>query len=255
MVKTEIKERVGYVILDRQEKKNAFDPQMIHSILEAFESFEKNPDVKAVILSSSGDVFCAGADLEYLKTIQSNSYDENLTDSQLVKQLFHKIYAFPKLTIAQVEGHAIAGGAGLANVCDFCYTVPEAKFGYSEVKIGFLPAIVSVFLIRKIGESKARELLLTGRLIGADEAHSCGIANQIFSASDIKDKTFLIAKNLVETTSMDSIRLTKELLLKIQDLDPENAMDLAAKYNAQMRETNDFKKGINAFLNKEKLTW
>jgi methylglutaconyl-CoA hydratase len=255
MVITEINGQVGYVILNRLEKKNAFNPEMIQAIKDAFIDLEANPIVKVVVLSSNSDVFCAGADLEYLKQLQFNSFEDNLKDSEVVKSLFELIYTYPKITIAQVEGHAIAGGSGLATACDFCYAVPEAKFGYTEVRIGFTPAIVSVFLIRKIGEAKARELLLSGKLISSSHAQNIGMISEVFEVAQIKEKVAEIAGELARVTSAESILMTKSLLNELYDKSLPDAMNLGALYNAKMRETADFKKGITSFINKEKLTW
>lgn len=255
MVITDIRDRVGYIYLNRIEKKNAFNPEMISAMIAALNEFRHQDEVKVVVFASKSDVFCAGADLEYLKQIQQNNFEENLKDSMHVKDLFHHIYTYPKITISMIEGHAIAGGAGIATACDFCFMVPEAKLGYTEVKIGFVPAIVSVFLVKKIGEAKARNLLLTGRLIDGAEAKEMGIASAILSKETIEIETHLYAKNLADTTSLESIRYTKELLLHIHHLDIYTAMNLAAESNARMRETRDFQKGIQAFLSKEKLEW
>lgn len=255
MVLTEIRERIGYIILNRLDKKNAFNPEMIQEIQSAFDAFREDDQVKVVVLSSNSDVFCAGADLDYLKSLQTNSYNENLADSMAVKDMFEQIYTFPKITIAQIEGHAIAGGAGLANACDFCFAVPDIKMGYTEVKIGFTPAIVSVFLIRKIGEMKARELLLTGNLISALEAKKMNLINEIYSTEEIKEKVFDFAKNIAKTTSSESIKHTKELIGLLHDKSLQEGMILGAQFNAKMRETEDFKKGVSSFINKEKIDW
>jgi methylglutaconyl-CoA hydratase len=176
MLLQEVKNRIGYLILNRLEKKNALNFDYIKAIKSALDEMAKNTEVKVLVIKSNSDVFCAGADLEYLISLKENSYEDNLKDTRHIAELFDMIYNFPKLTIAQVEGHAIAGGCGIATAADFCYATPEAKFGYSEVKIGFIPALVSVYLIKKIGETKARELLLTGKLVarsGGRKARSC----------------------------------------------------------------------------------
>src|SRR5690606_14616565 len=133
--------------------------------------------VKVIIIRASGEVFSAGADLDYLQKLQTNSTQDNLEDTLALKELFYSIYTLPKMVIAQVEGHAIAGGCGLAAVCDLIFSVPEAKFGYTEVKIGFIPALVSCFLTRKLGEGRVRELLLSGELIDAQTAFDYGLIN------------------------------------------------------------------------------
>src|SRR5690606_36418588 len=127
-----------------------------------------------------------GADLEYLQKLQHNTFEENLTDSTILMELYKKIYLLKKVVIAQVNGHAIAGGAGLVSVCDFAFAVSEANFGYTEVKIGFIPAIVMVFLIKKIGEGKARELLLSGNIIDGEEAAKIGLINWVLEEDKLE---------------------------------------------------------------------
>ena len=145
----EKKGRIGIIIINRPDKRNALNSTVISELNEAFTSFEADNDVKVIILRARGSVFSAGADLQYLQELQTNSFDENLADSNNIKELFLKIYNLKKVVIAEVQGHAIAGGCGLMTVCDYAFTVPEAKFGYTEVKIGFIPAIVLVLCLER----------------------------------------------------------------------------------------------------------
>ncbi|MFN3315295.1 MAG: enoyl-CoA hydratase/isomerase family protein, partial [Raineya sp.] len=174
--------RIAYITLNRPDKRNALNFQVVEQLKQAFWKAKEDETAKVVVLRAEGKVFCAGADLEYLQTLQKNTFEENLADSSHLKELFELIYTHPKIVIAQIHGHAIAGGAGLATVCDFSYSVPDAQFGYTEVKIGFIPAIVMVFLLRKIGEGRAKELLLSGDLISAQKAQEFGLINYIVDA-------------------------------------------------------------------------
>ena len=248
-------ERVGFITLNRPEKRNALNAQFVSELKEAFNHAEKDTDCKVVILNAKGDAFCAGADLSYLQELQSNSYDENLADSTHLMELFQQIYTLPKVVIAQVQGHAIAGGCGLASVCDLAIASKESKFGYSEVKIGFVPAIVSVFLIKQIGVAKSKELLLTGKIISADEAKSIGLINKVSIKEKLESSVMYTAQSLVKTASADSLKLTKQLINGVSDKSISEGFEWAAEMNAKARETNDCKKGIAAFLNKEKLNW
>lgn len=169
-ITTHTSDRIFEIVLNRPDKRNALNSEFVSELISAFTNADVDENTRVVILKANGKVFSAGADLGYLQQLQKNTYEENLEDSTQLAELFKKIYFHKKLIIAQVEGHAIAGGCGLATVCDFVFAVPEAKFGYTEVKIGFVPAIVMFFLLRKIGEAKARELLLTGKLIDAQQA-------------------------------------------------------------------------------------
>ena len=255
LVEYQINNRIAYIILNRSEKRNALNSEIVAELSQAFEKAEHDEKVKVIVLKANGEVFSAGADLDYLKKLQSNSFEENLADSNLLKKLFEQIYGQPKIVIAQVQGHAIAGGCGLASVCDFIFSTPAAKFGYTEVKIGFIPAIVSLFLIRRIGEGKAKELLFSGDLIDANYAKQIGLVNYLCSDESIETEVLAYAEKLCKTTSAQSIALTKQLLNNVQDLPLTEALEFAAEMNAHARSTNDCKNGINAFLNKKKIEW
>ena len=216
---------------------------------------EEDHDVKVIILNATGPAFCAGADLEYLQQLQAFSYDENLLDSTKLKELFLQIYTLKKVVIAQVQGHAVAGGCGLATICDFVFAVPDAKFGYTEVKIGFVPAIVMVFLLRKIGEGKVKELLLGGELVPAEDALMLGLVNRIVAKEDLDSEVIAFAQNLLKSNSSQSMMITKQLIAQVQSMPLEKALDFAAETNAKARSSEDWKKGVNSFLNKQKIDW
>ncbi len=212
-------------------------------------------EVKVVVLKAEGEVFSAGADLEYLQQLQNNSSQDDLEDTIAIKELLWSIYTLPKLVMAQVEGHAIAGGCGLAAVCDIVHAVPEAKFGYTEVRIGFIPALVSCFLVRKLGEGRAKELLLSGDLIDAATASAYGLINFVTEKGEIADTVRAYAERMAVSVSGQSVALTKQLLHKAQNLSLEDSLEEAIKLNVQTRSSQDCKKGIASFLNKEKLGW
>lgn len=249
------KERITYITLNRPEKSNAFNEILVEELKHAFSKAENDADTKVVILNAEGKVFSAGADLSYLQSLQENTLEENLKDSLNLKNLYQQIYTFKKVVIAQVEGHAIAGGCGLATVCDFTFTVPDIKFGYTEVKIGFVPAIVMVFLLKKIGELKTKELLLTGKLISSEEAKGIGLINAIYTKETIKEEVYNFAQKLCTETSGQSLEITKKMIANIQEMNYAKAFDFAAEMNAKARTTSDCKKGISSFLNKETIIW
>lgn len=255
LVNYSMKERVGYITLNRPDKRNALNHELIRDLKEAFSRAETDATVKVVVLNANGESFCAGADLAYLQQLQNFTFEENLADSKYLKELFLQIYTLKKVVIAQVQGHALAGGCGLANVCDFTFAVPEAKFGYTEVKIGFIPALVAVFLVRKIGEQKARQLLLTGEIITAQDALNRGLISKVVERKDLEVSVFDFAQELIRNNSAQSMQLTKQLIANVQSLSLDNALDLAATMNAQARATEDCKKGITSFLNKLELRW
>lgn len=251
----ETKDRIGFITLNRPEKRNALNDQVVSELKEIFNKASEDDAAKVIVLRANGKAFCAGADLAYLQQLQNNSYDENLADSNHLKELFLQIYTLKKVVIAQIEGHAIAGGCGLATVCDFAFTVPEAKFGYTEVRIGFIPAIVKVFLLRKIGEMRAKKLLLTGELVDAEEARELQLVNEVVPKEKIKDHVFEFCQMLITQNSGQSMAFTKQMIAKVQGLDLEEGLQYAAEMNAKARASEDCKKGIASFLNKESIDW
>lgn len=255
LVEYSVKDRIGRITLNRPEKRNALNQELVGELRKAFQQAESDPAVKVVVLRANGEVFCAGADLAYLQQLQEFSLEENLADSNHLKDLFLKIYTLKKVVVAQVQGHALAGGCGLATVCDFVFTVPEARFGYTEVKIGFVPAIVMVFLLRKIGEAHSKELLFTGSLITAEEARSFGLVNKVVEKDTLEREVESFARKLISDTSAQSLTLTKTMIGEVQHLTLKEALDFAARENAKARSTDDCKKGIEAFLGKQELKW
>ncbi len=248
-------ENIAYITLNRPEKRNAFSFELVKELKEAFTTAAEDQTVKIVVLQAEGTAFCAGADLDYLQKLQNLSYEENLEDSVYLKDLYLQLYNFPKIIIAAVQGHALAGGCGLITVCDFVFSVPDAKFGYTEVKIGFVPAIVMTFLLRKIGEAKAKSLLLTGNLVTALVAQQMGLVTEIVAPDQLTDSVRTFASSLIQTNSAEAMRSTKLLINEVQHLMLTEALQQAAIVNAQARGTADCKKGIAAFLNKEKIVW
>ncbi len=255
LVLYEVKERIGYITLNRPEKRNALSYELVTALKEAFDQAEKDPTAKVIVLRANGEAFCAGADLASLQKLQNFSFEENVADSNHLKELFLKIYQLKKVVIAQVQGHALAGGCGLATVCDFVFAVPEAKFGYTEVKIGFIPAMVLVFLIRKIGEQRAKHLLLSGELVQGIEGMNLGLINFIVSKDELEKRTEEFAGKLIKNNSAHSMSLTKQMIDRVQSISLDDALSYAARMNAEMRASGDCKKGIAAFLNKENLSW
>src|SRR5436190_19838201 len=242
--------RIATITLNRPEKRNALSFEMIGEFLAALDEIEKSGAL-VVIFTGAGQAFCAGMDLEELKSLTGKSPAENLEDSKRMAQLFRRLYDFPKPTIAAVNGAAIAGGTGLATVCDFTLAVPEAKFGYTEVRIGFVPAIVSTFLLRQVGEKQARDLLLTGRIFGSEEAARMGLINEIVSAETLMARARELAALLMEN-SASSLRATKQLLTDHARMELDAHIDAAVRENAAIRRTADFREGIASFLEKRK---
>lgn len=243
------------ITLNRPEKRNAFNSKLVEELKEAFTLAEADDNVKVIVLTARGQAFSAGADLAYLQEMQENSYEANLADSEGLMALYRQIYLLDKPVIARVQGHAIAGGCGLATVCDFSISVPEAMFGYTEVRIGFIPAIVMVFLLRKVGERNAKELLLTGKLVSSADAQKMGLINSVVDIQNLDAEVDQLCAELIGQTSRVAVRSTKRMIAEVQEMSLDEALHYAAEMNAQARSTEDCKKGIGSFLNKQKPDW
>jgi methylglutaconyl-CoA hydratase len=245
--------RVATLTLNRPDKRNAISFELIDDLLRALKEVE-NSDALVLIVTGAGKAFSAGMDLENLKSLLGRHPQQNLEDSRTMVRMFRSLYEFPKPTIAAVNGPAIAGGTGLALLCDFTLAVPEAKFGYTEVRIGFVPAIVSTFLLRQTGEKYARDLLLTGRIIAAEEAARMGLVNEIVTPENLMARARDLAATLMEN-SPNSLRATKKLLNDHVRAELEAQIDAAIRENAAIRTTADFREGITSFLEKRKPVW
>jgi methylglutaconyl-CoA hydratase len=244
---------IATLTLNRPDKRNAISYELIDDLIRALDEV-RNSSAGVLILTGAGKAFCSGMDLDNLKALIGRTPAQNLADSRTMVGLFRSLYEFPKPTIAAVNGAAIAGGTGLALLCDFTLAVPEAKFGYTEVRIGFVPAIVSTFLLRQVGERYARDLLLTGRIIEADEAHRIGLINEIVSAEKLIGRARELAAQLMEN-SPASLVCTKRLLSEYARTELDAQIQSAVRENAAIRSTRDFREGISSFLEKRKPRW
>ncbi len=248
MIKYSEENGIAYLILNRPEKRNALHPQMVDLIIKKLDEIKYQENIKVLIITGEGKSFCAGADLSYLNELQNYSIAENEKDSEKLAEMFLSVYNFPKPTIAAVNGNAIAGGCGLASVCDFVIAHPtDSKFGYSEVKIGFIPAIVSIFLIKKVGQGKANKLLITGDMVNGTQAHQIGLVDYL--SEDIMQESKLLAKKLIQNSS-ESLSMTKEIIHSINNMNVDDAVKYCVKLNTLSRSTEDFQNGIKKFINK-----
>jgi methylglutaconyl-CoA hydratase len=246
-------EQVLIVTLNRPDKRNAISYELIDELLRALQEAEKSA-AQIVILTGAGKAFCSGMDLDNLRSITQRTAEENRADSERMARLFRTLYEFSKVTIAAVNGPAVAGGCGLATLCDFTLASSEAKFGYTEVCIGFVPAIVSTFLLRQVGEKHARDLLLTGRIIGADEAFRIGLTNEVVSPDKLLERARELAATLLQN-SPASLLATKRLLRRYASAELDRQIAAGVEENARIRTTSDFHEGVSAFLEKRKPRW
>ena len=249
MIKYETKDEIGIITLYRPEKRNSLHPELVKQMKDKIKELENDDSVKVLIITGEGKAFCAGADLEYLNELRNYSSIQNEEDSRELAELFLMIYKFPKPVIAAVNGAAIAGGCGLASVCDIVVAdEANSKFSYSEVKIGFIPAVVSIFLVKKVGEGMARQLLLSGELIDGKRAYEIGFTNYMYNnalsgALDVASK--------LKMNSLLSMKMTKEMINKVSNLSIDEAVEYCIGINTISRTTLDFKEGLNNFLSKK----
>src|SRR5436305_2427071 len=244
---------IAKITLNRPDKRNAINAQMIAELQTALDTIEKSHS-RVVIVTGAGKAFCAGMDLEMLSAITKQSPAENQDDARRIAKMLRRIWSFPRPMIAAVNGAAYAGGCGIATLCDFTLAVPEAKFGYTEVKIGFLPAIVSVFLTRQIGDKRARDLLLTGRLIDATEAKQLGLVSEIVEPDRLMARANELAEQ-IRAVSPSSLTRAKRLLVCAESAGIDADLERAVLESARMRLTPDFKEGVSSFLEKRKPVW
>lgn len=247
-------ERVVRISLNRPEVHNAFNSIMVRELITAFEETKKDGAVRVVVLTGVGESFCAGADLNWMREIIRYSFEQNLKESLEVAELMHLIYTLPKPTIARVNGAAIGGGNGLFSACDIVIASERAKFGLSEVKIGLVPAAISPYVIRRIGESAAHELFLTGERFDARRAAEIGLVNKAVPHEALDEKVDEVIRLLL-SSGPEAIASCKELLHKVPAMSLEEAKRYTADMIARLRVSQEGQEGMAAFLEKRKPKW
>ena len=244
---------VKTIKLNRPEKRNALCPLLIDELTQALDE-AKRCDCGVVILTGEGPVFCAGLDMEHLATLHASNAEENRRDSENMARVLRTLYEFPKPVIAAVNGPAIAGGMSLATIPDFTLAVPEAKFGFTEVKVGFVPAIAASFLLRQIGEKHTRDLLLSGKLIKSHEALHLGLVTQIVNPEELMGAANALAQCLL-LNSPQAMQQVKRLLAKHSEHRLDAELEEAIEVNAHQRSAEDFREGVQAFRERRKPEW
>jgi methylglutaconyl-CoA hydratase len=244
---------VRTITLNRPERRNAMTPEMQNELIAAMNEAAAS-GCRVVVFAGAGEAFCSGLDLASLQGMKNKTAAEHRADTERIALLFRTLYELPKPTIAAVHGAAIAGGTGLATICDFTLAVPTAKFGYTEARIGFVPALVSAYLALQIGDKRARDLLLTGRLFDAAEAYRLGIVNEIVAPESLAERIHLLT-GVLAANSPASLEATKSLMATQNKVWLDTAIAVAMEANAKARETADFHEGIAAFLEKRKPVW
>jgi methylglutaconyl-CoA hydratase len=242
------------IALNRPDRRNAMTPEMQMELIAALEDTAACGHCRVLVLSGMGAAFCSGLDLSVLSGLEYDAPTEHGADAERVARLFLALYELPMPTIAAVHGAAIAGGSGLAFIPDFTIATPLAKFGFTEVRIGFVPALVSAFLSLQIGDKHARDLLLTGRIFTAEEAHRLGLISEIVPPEDLAHRVKTLAESLA-AASPRALASVKQLLAAQHRIWLDRAITLAIESNAQARATPDFREGLAAFLEKRKPIW
>ena len=241
------------ITLHRPERRNAMTPEMQVELIAAMEQTSAS-GCRVVVFTGAGDAFCSGLDLSVLQRMKDKTAVEHRADAERIARLFRTLYELPIPTIAAVHGAAIAGGAGLATICDFTLATPAARFGFTEAKIGFVPALVSAFLTLQIGDKRSRDLLLTGRIFDAAEAFRLGLVNEVVAAEAMAERIQALAGILI-ANSPESLAATKRLLAAQNKAWLEAAIETSLEANAQARDTADFREGVAAFLEKRRPVW
>jgi len=252
-IKLECDGALALITLNRPAKRNSISAAMIAELLTALQDVESGRE-RVAIITGAGKAFCAGMDLDELKSLATQSPEQNLADARRTAGFFRRLWSFPKPLVAAVNGAALAGGCGIATLCDFTLAVPEAKFGYTEVRVGFIPALVSMFLERQVGEKLARDLFLTGRIVDAAEATAIGLVTRVVPADQLLVSARELAATLI-ANSPGSLRATKRLLVRASEGEIDRRIELAVAESVAIRSTPDFREGLSAFLEKREPRW
>lgn len=254
-IEFELKGSIGTLWMNRPDVHNALNEKMISEIIQCYEEVNKMNDVRIMILRGRGKSFCAGADLNYMKGIAAFGYEENYQDSKRLAKCFNIIYNCVKPTIAVVHGAAIGGANGLLAACDFVYCTDDAKFAFSEVKLGIAPATISLYVTKRIGEYGSRDLMITGRRFTGKEAECYRLANKSLPAEDLDNYVNEIIKSLL-SSGPEAIAACKKLIYTISNtLNFDDAIDYTAKTIAELRASKEGQEGMASFLEKRKPNW
>lgn len=248
------KDHVGHVMFNRPEIHNAFNSTVIDEMNHLFDELEKDDDLRVVVLSGKGKSFCAGADLNWMRSVKDQSFDENLKESNRLADLFYKIYTFKRPVIGQINGAAIGGGTGFVAVCDVAIAAEGAKFSFSEVKIGVVPACIGPYVIKKMGEGKARELFITGERMNANRAFEVGLVNKVVEDEVLQDRVDALV-HLILSSGPEAVAMAKKLVSEVPSMTPEQFKPYTAEMIAKLRVSDEGQEGMDAFLNKRKPNW
>jgi methylglutaconyl-CoA hydratase len=244
---------VGQVTLNRPDVHNAFNQTMLQELIDVLEAAAEQ-DVRMVVLTGSGKSFCAGADLNWMREVVHFTYEKNLASSRKVSACFSSLYSFPRPTVAMVNGAAIGGGVGLVAACDIAIASSTARFSLSEVTLGLVPACISPYVLKKIGEGGCRELFLSGERFDAQKAKELRLVNRVVEPDILPAAVESMVTRLL-AGGPEAQRTVKELLTKVSEMDLEGAAEYTAEVIASLRVSPEGQEGMTAFLEKRLPTW
>lgn len=246
--------RIGRVTFNRPEIHNAFNGTVITEMSSLFSELEKDDDLRVILLTGAGKSFCAGADLNWMREVVNQSFEENLAESNALADLFYQIYTFKRPVIGRINGAAIGGGTGFVAVCDIAIAARSAKFSFSEVKIGVVPACIGPYVIRKMGEGKARELFITGERMKAMRAFEVGLVNKVVDDDHLDREVDELLK-VILTSGPEAVAMAKKLVSEVPLMTPDQFKLFTAEMIARLRISDEGQEGMDAFLNKRKPNW
>ncbi len=250
-------ERDGRVVrlwLNRPAVRNAFNAVMVRELRFALEDVRRDDEARVVVLSGRGSSFCSGADLNWMREIIHFTYEQNIGETQELAEALHELYSLPKPTVARVNGPAIGGGTGFVSACDIVVASTEARFGLSEVKIGVVPAAISPYVVRRMGESRARQYFLTGERFDGRRAAEIGLANIVAEPAELDGSVEAVVGSLL-SSGPEALACAKELLRRVPGMDFEEAKRFTAEMIARLRVSAEAQEGMAAFLEKRKPRW
>lgn len=245
---------VIYITLNRPRVHNAFNETMVRELRQVFADVSRGEGIRVVVLTGKGKSFCAGADLHWMRKVKDYSFKDNLKESNQLAELMYAIYALPLPTIARVNGAAIGGGAGLVAACDLAIAAQTAQFSLSEVKLGLVPAVISPYVIRRVGESACREFFLTGERLTAEKAQRFGLVNQVVPPEKL-DRAVEERVRQMLTSGPRALNTCKEILRKVPGMSFQEAKAYTAEIIASLRISQEGQEGMSAFLEKRKPSW
>ena len=246
--------RVGRVSFCRPEIHNAFNGTVIAEMSHLFRELDKDDDLRVILLTGEGKSFCAGADLNWMREVITQSFEQNLAESNALAELFYQIYTFKRPVVGRINGAAIGGGTGFVAVCDIAIAARSAKFSFSEVKIGVVPACIGPYVIRKMGEGRARELFITGERMSADCAFEVGLVNKVVDDNQLDVEVENLMQSIL-SSGPEAVAMAKKLVSEVPLMTPSQFKPFTAEMIAKLRVSAEGQEGMDAFLNKRKPKW